>query len=109
MRHMRTLKLVLKEAWVGILNGLLVGFVAGAGMWFYAHLQHNPRGLALGLCVWVAMTASCAISGIAGTLVPLVLQRLGADPATASSIFLTTATDCCSMGLLLGLATLVVR
>ena len=109
MRRVSTRKLVLKEAWVGVLNGLLVGLVAGLGMWFYAHLQHNPRGLILGLCVWFAMTASCAISGIAGTLVPLILQRFGADPATASSIFLTTATDCCSMGLLLALATVLVK
>jgi magnesium transporter len=36
-----------------------------------------------------------------------VLKRCGADPATASSIFVTTATDCASMGLFLGLATLM--
>jgi magnesium transporter len=41
-------------------------------------------------------------------VVPLVLRRLGADPATASSIFLTTATDVASMGMFLGLATLLV-
>jgi magnesium transporter len=55
------------------------------------------------------MTASCAVSGISGAVVPLALKRLGADPATASSIFLTTATDFASMGLLLGLATVLVR
>lgn len=109
LRHVRTRRLVLKEAWVGFLNGLLVGLVAGAGMWFYARLQHSGRPVLLGLCVWFAMTASCAISGIAGALVPLILRRMGADPATASSIFLTTATDCCSMGLLLGLATVLVH
>ncbi len=109
LRRASTRRLVLKEAWVGVMNGLLVGLVAGAGMWFYAHSQHAPSPVMLGLVVWVAMTASCAISGIAGTLVPLVLQRLGADPATASSIFLTTATDCCSMGLLLALATVLVH
>jgi magnesium transporter len=49
------------------------------------------------------------ISGISGAIVPLVLKRLGADPATASSIFLTTATDVASMGMLLGLATLLVK
>jgi magnesium transporter len=49
------------------------------------------------------MTASCVVSGMAGTLVPVALQRFGADPATASSIFLTTATDVASMGLFLGL------
>lgn len=47
--------------------------------------------------------------GISGAMVPLTLKRLGADPATASSIFLTTATDVVSMGLLLGLASLLIR
>jgi magnesium transporter len=50
------------------------------------------------------MIGSCALSGVAGAAVPLVLKRMGADPATASSIFLTTATDVLSMGLFLGLA-----
>lgn len=45
----------------------------------------------------------------AGTIVPLTLKRFGTDPATASSIFLTTATDIVSMGLLLGLATILIR
>jgi hypothetical protein len=43
-----------------------------------------------------------------GVLVPLTLQRFGADPCTASSIFLTTGTDIASMGLMLGLATVLV-
>jgi magnesium transporter len=55
------------------------------------------------------MVVSCVVSGLAGALIPLTLRRLGADPATASSIFLTTATDVASMGLFLSLATLVVR
>ena len=44
--------------------------------------------------------------GVAGALVPIGLKKAGADPATASSIFLTTATDVVSMGLLLGFATI---
>ena len=100
-------KLVLKEGFLGFLNGAVVGLLAGAGMWFYAHSQHTANPLLLGLIVWMAMTISCVISGISGALVPLTLKRLGADPATASSIFLTTATDVCSLGLLLGLATLL--
>ena len=44
---------------------------------------------------------------IPGALVPHTLRRVGADPATASSIFLTTATDVASMGMVLGLATLL--
>ena len=100
-------RLVLKEAGLGLLNGAVVGVLAGGGMWFYAHSQHIANSLVLGMIVWLAMTVSCMVSGIFGALVPLTLKRLGADPATASSIFLTTATDVCSMGLLLGLATLL--
>ena len=58
--------------------------------------------------MFLAMIGACTISGICGAMVPLTLRRWGADPATASSIFLTTATDIFSMGLLLGLATLLV-
>jgi magnesium transporter len=59
--------------------------------------------------VLLAMIGACIASGIAGAMVPLTLKRLGFDPATASSIFLTTATDVVSMGMLLALATVLVR
>jgi magnesium transporter len=97
--------MVAKEALLGTLNGILVGIVAGSGMYFVASSQDNPHALALSLVVLGAMVGSCLISGISGSLIPLCLEQLGADPATASSIFLTTATDVVSMGLLLGLAT----
>lgn len=100
-------QLVAKEALLGILNGFLVGLVAGAGMWFVANAQGNPNALELAGIVVIAMMGSCVISGVAGALIPLTLQKVGADPATASSIFLTTATDVASMGMLLGLATLL--
>jgi len=63
----------------------------------------------LALVVFLAMVGSCIASGLSGAMVPLTLKRLGLDPATASSIFLTTATDVVSMGMLLGLAALIVR
>lgn len=100
--------LVFKEALLGVCNGALVGVSAGLGMLVYATMQKNPAALTLGMIVFVAMTCSCLISGLSGALIPLVLKRLGADPATASSIFLTTATDVASMGIFLGLATLLV-
>jgi magnesium transporter len=96
---------VLKEALLGLINGLLVGFTAGVGMLILARAQGNPAALSLALVVLCAMSLSCTVSGISGAVVPLVLRRLGADPATASSIFLTTATDVVSMGAFLGLAT----
>jgi magnesium transporter len=101
--------LVFKEGLLGLLNGALVGLTAGAGMYLFARSQGNPDAFLLGLIVAMAMTASCVISGVAGALVPMTLRRLGADPATASSIFLTTATDVASMGIFLGLATLLIR
>lgn len=99
--------LICKEALLGVCNGALVGITAGIGMFVYASMQGNSSAVALGLIVFIAMTASCLISGIAGAVIPLILKRLGADPATASSIFLTTATDVASMGIFLGLATLM--
>jgi magnesium transporter len=100
--------LVAKEALLGSLNGALVGFTAGIGMFVYASIQQNPAALSLALIVMVAMTISCVISGVSGAIVPLILKRLGADPATASSIFLTTATDVASMGAFLGLASVFI-
>src|SRR5687767_7523664 len=101
--------LVIKEALLGLLNGALVGVVAGIGMFFTARAQSHPSALLLSFIVFCSMIGSCIVSGIAGAMIPLTLRRLGADPATASSIFLTTATDVASMGLFLTLATLLVR
>lgn len=102
-------KLVMKEGFLGLLNGALVGLSAGIGMFIYAKMQGNPSALTLGFVVWMAMIASCIVSGLCGALIPLGLRKVGADPATASSIFLTTATDVVSMGVFLGLATMLVQ
>ena len=101
--------LVRKEALLGLLNGALVGMVAAVGMYVLASLQHLDSAVMLGAVVFLAMIASCFISGICGAFVPLILKRLGHDPATASSIFLSTATNVASMGILLGLAAILVR
>jgi len=101
-------QLLTKEAWLGLLNGAFVGLVAALVMFAYASLQHNPHAAILALVVLLAMIGSCIISGVFGAIVPITLKKLGADPATASSIFVTTATDVASMGLFLGLATWLV-
>jgi CheY-like chemotaxis protein/cation transporter-like permease len=101
--------LVRKEALLGLLNGALVGLVAAIGMYVVATVQHLPSAPMLSAVVFLAMIGSCVISGICGAIVPLILKWLGADPVTASSIFLTTATDVASMGMLLGLATVLVK
>jgi magnesium transporter len=102
----RPVAVVAKEAALGLLNGMIVGLIAAVAM--YAFARNESNALTLAGIVFVAMVGSCIASGISGALVPMALKRFGADPATASSIFLTTATDIISMGLLLGLATLLI-
>ncbi|MES0874814.1 magnesium transporter [Sinimarinibacterium thermocellulolyticum] len=97
-----------KEALLGALNGLLVGLVAAAAMWLYAAQTGASGAPMLALTILIAMVGACTSSGIFGVLVPLTLRRCGADPATASSIFLTTFTDIVGMGLMLLLATTLV-
>ncbi|WP_206185512.1 magnesium transporter [Sphingosinicella sp. CPCC 101087] len=99
--------LVVKEGFLGLCNGLLVGITSGLGMFVYATMQNQAQPLLLGGVVMFAMTVSCISAGLAGALIPLTLKRLGADPATASSIFLTTASDVVSMGVFLSVATLL--
>lgn len=102
-------RMLVKEALLGTLNGFLTGLVAGAAMWLTAGgPAGNPQALMLALVIVLAMTGACFASGVFGVLVPLVLRRFGADPATASSIFLTTGTDIAGMGLMLLLATSLV-
>jgi magnesium transporter len=100
--------LMSKEAGLGLLNGTGVGVVAAIGMYMTASGQNSPHAFLLAFVVFMAMIGSCVASGLSGALVPLTLKRLGFDPATASSIFLTTATDVVSMGMLLGLAALLI-
>ncbi len=104
----RERQLVMKEGLLGLLNGAFVGVTAGLGMFVVATLQSNDKAPILGFVVFLAMIGSCVVSGLSGALIPLTLKRLGLDPATASSIFLTTATDVASMGLFLSLARFLV-
>jgi magnesium transporter len=101
--------LVSKEALLGFANGAVTGVLCGVAMYLLALSQESPHALMLGVSVFLAMVGACAVSGISGTLVPIALKRLGADPATASSIIVTTATDVASMGLLLGFATILIH
>lgn len=98
-----------KELRLGLCNGVLVGVVAGLAMWAFAAAQGNPKALPLGLAVLGAVTGASALSGFLGVLVPVTLRRLRADPALASTIFLTTVTDAASIALLLGFASWLVR
>jgi magnesium transporter len=91
-------KVVGKEVLVGIINGIAVGLAVGAVATFIG------EGARLGLVVFLAMVGNLMVAGFAGAFIPLVLERMGVDPAVASSIFVTTFTDVCGFLLLLGLA-----
>lgn len=90
---------VLKEFLVGMTNGATNGvIVAAVALWYDA----NPM---LGLVMFLAMTGNVIVAGLTGATIPLILKRVGVDPAVASSIIITTFTDCIGFLLPLWLAT----
>ncbi|TKB97568.1 magnesium transporter [Pedobacter cryophilus] len=91
-------KTVLKELTVGLINGAVNGLIVFAFAYFY------DDNLLLGLVIFIAMTGNLLIAGVTGAGIPLLLKRVGIDPAIASSIIITTFTDVFGFLLLLGLA-----
>ncbi len=89
---------ILKEFTVGLINGASIGFIIFLFALFY---DANPM---LGVVIFTAMTGNLVIAGMAGSSIPLLLKRVGIDPAIASSIIITTFTDVVGFLLLLGLA-----
>lgn len=89
---------VLKEFTVGLINGAVTGLIVFAFAYFF---DSNPM---LGFVIFLAMTGNLIIAGFTGAGIPLVLKRIGIDPAVASSIIITTFTDVFGFLLLLGLA-----
>jgi magnesium transporter len=96
-----TSRVVWRELATGLVNGLLFAVVMAivAVIWF--------QDLRLAGVIAVAMVLNLAFAGLAGILIPLGLQRAGADPAVASSVFVTTVTDVVGFWAFLGLATLI--
>jgi magnesium transporter len=89
---------IARELRVALLNGVTVAILAGLGVAFFLH----EPGLAL--VIAIAMMGNIFIAGLAGVMVPLILDRLDQDPAVASSIFVTMTTDSMGFLLFLGLA-----
>ena len=100
--------LIIKEALLGLLNGVFVGLVAAVAMYAAATLMHLAIAPILSVVVFLAMTGSCVFSSISGAIVPLTLKKYGADPATASTIVLNTISGAAALLLLFGLATVMV-
>src|SRR5262245_34916422 len=96
-------KALMKEAAVGLGNGVLLGAVAAFVAWL---MRGDPI---LGLLLGAAMMINMFVAAGAGTLIPLGLRAANVDPALASSVFITTMTDMFGFFSFLGLATVFAR
>ena len=93
------LYVAMKEAVVGLINGLVLGLLICGAAWIW---QGN---MVLGLVAGSAMMLNTLVSVLLGGLLPLVLRRMDLDPALASGPILTTVTDMCGFFLVLSFAT----
>jgi magnesium transporter len=96
-----TRRTIWREIRVASLNGLTLAVLMGLGV---VLVLGNTN---LGLVIAAAMLFNIVVAGLAGVMVPLTLDRLEADPAVASSVFVTMITDSMGFFAFLGLATLV--
>jgi magnesium transporter len=99
IRPMDMARVWLKEASVGLLNGVALGSLIAAAAWAW---KGDPF---LGAVVGGAMAINTLVAVSLGGVVPLLLERIRADPALASGPILTTVTDMCGFTLVLGIAT----
>jgi magnesium transporter len=96
-------KVILREALAGTANGIITGTCAAL-----AAIVFGAPPI-LGFILAAAMVINLTVAGLFGSLIPLVLKRLKIDPAVASTVFVTTATDVCGFFAFLGLAALLMR
>ena len=94
-------RVIRREVLVGLINGVIFAIVMGiiGAVWFSAPL--------LGVVIGAAMVINLVIAGLAGTVIPVLLEKLGIDPALASGAFVTTVTDVVGFFAFLGLAAVV--
>lgn len=93
-------RMVIKEVSVGMMNGVAVALTTAIGVYLWS------RSTGLVIIIASAMVISMIAAGFAGALVPILLRRFGQDPASSSSIILTTVTDVVGFFSFLGIATL---
>lgn len=89
-----------KETMLGAFNGLITGIITAAVAWLW---KGNPY---LGLVIGLGMIVNLVIAGFSGAIIPLMMKKMGFDPAQCSSIILTTVTDVVGFLAFLGFAVL---
>jgi magnesium transporter len=95
-----TARMILREFRIAITNGFCLGALIGMAV----YLIYGNRDLGIVICL--AMIINNIVAGLAGILVPVSLDKAGADPAVSSAVFVTTATDVMGFFSFLGLAAL---
>jgi magnesium transporter len=101
VRPIDAFRVWLKEITVGVINGIALGILIGIVAWIW---KGNP---ALGLVIGLALALNTMLAVSIGGIIPLLLKRVGQDPAAASSPLLTTVTDMAGFFFVLSLATLM--
>lgn len=107
VRPERVAPLVVREVIVGVVSGAVTGLIVAGLMLALRSAGWIEADWRLGLIVALAMTGAVSIGCLTGAVMPILMKRMGFDPATASTIFLTTVTDAISFLSLLGLAWLL--
>ncbi|TCS50181.1 magnesium transporter [Primorskyibacter sedentarius] len=101
VRPVDAFRVWLKEVSVGVINGIALGILIGIVAWVW------KGNAALGLVIGLALAMNTILAVSIGGVVPLLLKRLGQDPAAASGPLLTTVTDMAGFFFVLSLATLM--
>ncbi len=105
VRRGRALPLLVRESLLGLVSGFLIGSVIWLALALLGGLGlHDEANWRIGLIAAMSMAGALAIGCLTGSGVPLLLERLGFDPAAGSSIFVTMITDTVSFATFLGLA-----
>lgn len=92
-----------KEVTAGLLNGVAIAVTCGIGVYIWS------QSIGLVIVIMSSMVLAMIAAGFAGAIIPVILTRLGQDPATSSSIILTTVTDVAGFFAFLGIATLMMQ
>ena len=103
VNHKVASRLLFRESAVGAINGLIAGILVGTLVASIA-IYSGSGTWKLGVVIAISMVCSLTIGTFTGTALPMLMRRLGADPATASTIFLTMVTDSLSFLIFLGTA-----
>ena len=104
-----TSRVVLREATIGAINGTAIAVLAGILGFAMQELRGGENPVRIGLSMAIAALVNLVIAGAAGSGIPLVLRRLGFDPALGSNLFLTTVTDLMGFAGFLAVATILLR